>query len=93
MISSLFTSLVLLSACVHAFVPRQTTAAGDILDPQGWSPRPTSSPSHPANIFERQFFPNDAGTVLVAPDNTCGYISGLQVGAVYYLYRHSMKSY
>jgi hypothetical protein len=81
MISSVYVSGILFGAFSHAFVhnvPRQTSVAEELFDPQGWTPRPTSSPNSPLNLFQRQVFPNDAGTVLIAPDNTCGYISGLQ---------------
>jgi hypothetical protein len=81
MISTTYISVALFGAFSYALVadvPRQTSTADEQLGLIGWSPRPTDTPNHPLQIFGRQYFPNDAGKVLIAPDNTCGYISGLQ---------------
>jgi len=66
-------------------LPIQTTTSDQAVAIQSWSPRPTENPALlPQHIFARQnnpFFPQfsgDAGVVLVAPDNTCGYIGGRQ---------------
>jgi hypothetical protein len=59
--------------------PRATSVAeGNLLDPQGWTPRPTDGPKFPHELLRRQ----NVDTVLVAPDETCGFISGL-AGAGY----------
>jgi hypothetical protein len=41
------------------------------LEPQGWSPKPTDAPSM-EELRKRQNIQN----LLLAPDGTCGYISG-----------------
>lgn len=47
----------------------------------GMSPRPTLPPLPPVELFRRASTSTPV-TALVAPDNTCGYVSGL-VGAAY----------
>ena len=74
---SLFTCYV---SAVAFSAPRTTSCAetGDLLKP----PEPTEGPRKPPVELLRR----DATTVdLVAPDNTCGYISGLAGRAGFYL--------
>jgi hypothetical protein len=51
------------------------------LPPDGMSPRPTSPPNH-RDLFRRQNDNEKDQYVLIAPDATCGYISG-RPGASY----------
>jgi len=85
-VSSFFVSAFLLCASskVLALVPdfpHQTSTSDELIDPRGWTPRPTEPPDA-SRLFGRQNlfpnFPGDASKILVAPDNTCGYVSGLQ---------------
>lgn len=43
-----------------------------------WTPKPTSPPVI-KNLFARQYSFDDDQSILVAPDRTCGYVSGIQV--------------
>ncbi|KAK1761429.1 hypothetical protein QBC47DRAFT_28699 [Echria macrotheca] len=73
-------SAVVFAAAVHALAypgPKATEAAKIPLD--ATSPRPTTPPS--LHEFLRRDSSNEQ-TVLIAPDNTCGYVSG-QAGAAY----------
>jgi hypothetical protein len=58
-------------------LPRETIAPAVPLDAQ--SPKPTA-PAGLHHFLKRQ---NNEQTVLVAPDNTCGYVSG-QSGSWYF---------
>lgn len=66
-------------ARVRVHVPRATIAA--ILPLDGMSPMPTAPPVF-HELRRRQLDSSTDDTVLVAPDNTCGYISG-RIGAAY----------
>ncbi|KAF4836522.1 hypothetical protein CGCTS75_v001863 [Colletotrichum tropicale] len=73
-------SLAVLSGLANAklyAVPEATTTFNLPLDQ--FSPQPTKAPAY-ADLRRRQT--SAATTVLVAPDNTCGYISG-RAGAAY----------
>lgn len=66
-------SLVLFGVGVTALVypwPRETSIAAAPLDAQ--TPKPTA-PAALHQFLKRQ---NNDQTVLLAPDNTCGYVSG-----------------
>jgi hypothetical protein len=66
-------SLVLFGVGVTALVypwPRETNTAAVPLDAQ--TPKPTA-PAALHHFLKRQ---NNDQTVLLAPDNTCGYVSG-----------------
>ncbi|KAK7429260.1 hypothetical protein QQZ08_004270 [Neonectria magnoliae] len=76
-VSASFAALAALSATANAMhllrsEPTAPVAPAD----DGVSPRPTDAPNY--DLFRRA----DKGTMLYAPDNTCGYISGRQ-GAGY----------
>jgi hypothetical protein len=67
-------SLTIFASSAYALAynaPRPTSEAefGDLVFP----PDPTPAAVAPAELFRRQ----DVYTPLIAPDNTCGYISGL----------------
>jgi hypothetical protein len=67
-------SAVVFAAAVHALAypgPKATGAAKTPLD--ATSPRPTTPPA--LHEFLRRDNSNEQ-TVLIAPDNTCGYVSG-----------------
>ena len=74
----MLTSLLYLAALAsHASAlafkgPRATSQAeaGDLIFP----PEPTDAPKVHADLFRRQ----NVMTDLIAPDNTCGFISGLE---------------
>jgi hypothetical protein len=59
-------------ALAHGIPQRTLTAEGP--DPQGWTPRPTDGPE--LELLKRQFIAGQAGTVLVAPDEYCGFVDG-----------------
>lgn len=67
----------LCEALIHDF-PRATAIQDPLFDGVGWSPRPTAAPIVPRELFEkRDFLANSASFVLIAPDQTCGYVSAL----------------
>ena len=75
---SLSLALALLESFTQASVlnlPRATPINPE-LDPQGWTPRPTASPEIPLELRRRAYLTNAAQYVLIAPDRTCGYVSG-----------------
>lgn len=60
------------------YLPRATQIQDPLFNPLGFSPRPTAAPKVPRELFyKRDFLSNSASYVLVAPDQTCGYVSGL----------------
>lgn len=74
------TGLAALSSVAYAKIyelPQATTSFNFPLDQ--FSPQPTKAPAY-AELRKRQS--STTTTVLVAPDNTCGYISG-RAGAAY----------
>lgn len=86
--AALMTMLAVNGACAR-FI-QQPSATGIMAFPMdGYSPRPTAAPGvH--RLLRRQFDDDDDEaiadeTVLVAPDNTCGFISG-RFGAAYTCY-------
>ncbi|KPM39443.1 hypothetical protein AK830_g7110 [Neonectria ditissima] len=76
-VSSSYAAIAALSATTNAMqlIRSEPTVAVALAD-DGVSPRPTEAPKY--DLFRRA----DNGTMLYAPDNTCGYISGRQ-GAGY----------
>ncbi|KAE8449245.1 hypothetical protein EG329_008412 [Mollisiaceae sp. DMI_Dod_QoI] len=74
-------AIVLCSSLCEALVPdfpRATPVQDPLFAPVGWSPRPTAPPKVPRDLFfKRDFLSNSASYILVAPDQTCGYVSGL----------------
>lgn len=59
-------------------LPRATQIQDPLFNPLGFSPRPTAAPKIPRElVYKRDFLSNSASYVLVAPDQTCGYVSGL----------------
>ncbi|KAF8864327.1 hypothetical protein BDZ45DRAFT_797430 [Acephala macrosclerotiorum] len=74
-------AIVLGSSLCEALVPdfpRATAIQDPLFDVVGWSPRPTAAPIVPRELFEkRDFLANSASYVLIAPDQTCGYVSAL----------------
>ncbi|KAL2020145.1 hypothetical protein VTK56DRAFT_8750 [Thermocarpiscus australiensis] len=72
--------VALFGASVQALVfpgPRPTDNI-HVLREDGWTPNPTAAPSLP-EVLRRQ--DNWASTYLLAPDNTCGYVSGSKKSA------------
>ena len=71
-----------ISAVAFRF-PRATFKAeiGDLVFP----PKPTPAPPIPRHIFQRQSGSTTTFIVLEAPDNTCGFISGLSSTNAYAL--------
>lgn len=58
---------------------RQTSLAeGELLDPTGWTPKPTDAPRLLSYLSRRQSG-EEAGdySVFVGKDRTCGFVSGL----------------
>ncbi|CZR53929.1 uncharacterized protein PAC_03811 [Phialocephala subalpina] len=74
-------AIVLGSSLCEALIPdfpRATAIQDPLLDGVGWSARPTAAPIVPRELFEkRDFLANSASYVLIAPDQTCGYVSAL----------------
>lgn len=73
MIFSISYFLLFLSTCyaLTLGIPKATTSYG--LHPQGLTPRPTRAPEY--NIIGRDEM---VETLIWAPDNTCGYLSGIE---------------
>lgn len=69
------TALAATANARHLLVRSEPTVAVSLAD-NGVSPRPTEAPEY--DLLRRA----DQGTLLYAPDNTCGFISGLE-GAGY----------
>lgn len=74
-------AIVLGSSLCEALIPdfpRATAIQDPLFDGVGWSARPTAAPIVPRELFEkRDFLANSASYVLIAPDQTCGYVSAL----------------
>lgn len=76
-ISSSYAAIAALSATAYArnlALPDPTSAMS--LPQDGISPKPTAAPLGPHGLFLRASCSKFDGTMLVAPDNTCGYIYG-----------------
>jgi hypothetical protein len=56
-----------------AFQGPRATSQAEIEEDLVFPPEPTAAPAVHADLFKRQ----NVMTDLLAPDNTCGYISGL----------------
>ncbi|KUJ08505.1 uncharacterized protein LY89DRAFT_741865 [Mollisia scopiformis] len=58
--------------------PDATPIQDPLFNPVGWSPKPTPPPKIPRDLFyKRDYLSNSASYVLIGPDQTCGYVSGL----------------
>ncbi|KAH6974945.1 hypothetical protein BKA56DRAFT_675013 [Ilyonectria sp. MPI-CAGE-AT-0026] len=77
-VSSSYAAIAALSATAYArnlALPDPTSAIS--LPQDGISPKPTAAPLGPHGLFLRASCSKFDGTMLVAPDKTCGYINGL----------------
>jgi hypothetical protein len=48
----------------------------------GFDPIPTAAPMPPPNLFKRQAAGSGSLIGYLAPDNTCGYVSGVQGASI-----------
>jgi len=74
--SILFISLVGFASALTAPLPQATNNVANALGVIGFSPIPTQAPAFHADLIKRQ---SSSGSLLgyYAPDNTCGYVSGI----------------
>jgi hypothetical protein len=80
-----FSTLLVAALFIHSLpnvlasnIPRETSIYESAPDAQGWTPRPTEAPKVDLReIAKRDYLANAADYVLIAPDQTCGYVSGL----------------
>ena len=77
-IASLCYRVALFGASVHALAfpgPQPTDIANNnnAFRPDGWSPKPTAAPEFREVVRRQKDF---ATTLLMAPDNTCGFLNG-----------------
>lgn len=76
--------VALFGASVHALAYPGPQATDRVIIPSdAQTPRPTLPPTLHHELFKRQVSGSASGsgsygdTILIAPDNTCGYVSGL----------------
>ncbi|KAF7551955.1 hypothetical protein G7046_g7569 [Stylonectria norvegica] len=76
-VSTTYAAIAALSATANAWELSIPEATGTVVLPlNGFTPKPTGIPAGIHELFRRASTTSSDETVLVAPDNTCGYISG-----------------